>query len=80
VGAVMDAGISADVTDMTAPSRPRAGPTSLHVAGIEASRLRAAISPGRTRERANVLLTRWARHRRWRVRLVPFKTAYRALV
>jgi hypothetical protein len=46
----MGVGISADVTDMTAPSRPRSGSASLHVAGIEASRLRATISPGRARE------------------------------
>jgi hypothetical protein len=61
VGVVMGAGISADVTDMTAPSRPRSGSTSLHVTGIEALRLRAAVSPRRAREWAKVLLTRQAR-------------------
>jgi hypothetical protein len=53
----MGAGISADVTDMTAPSRPRSVSASLHVAGIEASGLNAAISPGHDREWAKVLLT-----------------------
>jgi hypothetical protein len=57
----MAAGVSADVTDMTAPLRPRSGSVSLHVMRIEALRLRAAVSPGRAREQAKVLLTRRAR-------------------
>jgi hypothetical protein len=76
----MGAGISTDVTDMTAPSRTRAGSLSLHVAGIEASQLCAAVSSGRAREWAKVLLTRRGRRRRWRVRSVPFKTARQVLV
>jgi hypothetical protein len=80
VGVVMGVGISADVTDMTAPSRPHAGSAGLHAAGIEASWLRAAVSPAHARVRAKVLLTRWAQRRRWRVRHVPFKTVRRALV
>jgi hypothetical protein len=54
MGVVMGAGISVDVTDMTAPSRPRSVSASLHVAGIKASRLRAAVSPGRVRERESL--------------------------
>jgi hypothetical protein len=61
VGAVMGAGISADVIDMTASSRLRAGSASLHVVGIEASRLCVAVSLGRARERAKVLLIQQAR-------------------
>jgi hypothetical protein len=61
VDVVVGAGISADVT---APSRPCLVSASLHVAGVEASRLRAAVSPGHAREWAKVLLTRRARRRR----------------
>jgi hypothetical protein len=50
MGVVVGAGISADVTDVTAPSRPRSVSASLHVTGVEASRLHAAISLGRARE------------------------------
>jgi hypothetical protein len=73
VGAVVGAGISADVTDMTAPSRSRVGSASLRTTEIEVLRLRAAVSPGRARVWAKVLLTRRARHRRWRVRPAPLK-------
>jgi hypothetical protein len=45
----MGAGISVDVTDVTAPSRPRAGSTSPHPAGTEASWLWAVVSLGRAR-------------------------------
>jgi hypothetical protein len=61
---VVGAGISTDVTDMTAPSRPHPVSASLHVAGVEASRLRAAVSLGRAREWAKVLLIRQVRRRR----------------
>jgi hypothetical protein len=64
VDVVVGTGISADVIDMTAPSRPRSVSASLHVAGVEVSRLRAAVSPGRAREWAKVLLTRRAWRRR----------------
>jgi hypothetical protein len=64
VGAVVGAGISADVTDMTTPSRPRSVSASLHVVEVEALRLRVAALPGRAREWAKVLLTRRARRRR----------------
>jgi hypothetical protein len=60
---VVGVGVSADVTDMTAPSRPRSGSASLHVAGVEASWLRAAVSPRRECEWDKVLLTRRARRR-----------------
>jgi hypothetical protein len=33
----MGVGISADVTDMTAPSRSRSGSASVHIAGIKVS-------------------------------------------
>jgi hypothetical protein len=55
---VVGVGISADVTDMTAPSRSRSVSAGMHVAGVKASRLRAAVSPGRAHEWAKVLLTR----------------------
>jgi hypothetical protein len=64
VDVVVGAGISADVT---APSRPCLVFASLHIAGVEASWLRVAVSPGHAREWAKVLLT-------WRVeRLYPTK-------
>jgi hypothetical protein len=60
----MGAGISADVTDMTAPSKLRSVSASLHITGVEASRLHVAVSPGRAREWAKVLLTQPARRQR----------------
>jgi hypothetical protein len=45
----MGAGISTDVTDVTALSRPHAGSASPDPAGTEASQLRAVVSSGRAR-------------------------------
>jgi hypothetical protein len=64
MGVVMGAGISADVTDVTAPSSLRADSASLYTAGIEASREWAAVLPGHARVWAKVSLTRRARRRR----------------
>jgi hypothetical protein len=49
VGAVMGAGISADMTDVTAPSRLRVDSASPHSAGTEASRKWEVVSPERAR-------------------------------
>jgi hypothetical protein len=49
VGAVMGAGISADVTDVTALSRPCVDSANPHPVGTEASREWVVVSPGRAR-------------------------------
>jgi hypothetical protein len=64
VGVVVGAGILADATDMTAPSKRRSVSASLHVVDVEASWLCVDVSPGRAHEWAKVLLTRRAWRRR----------------
>jgi hypothetical protein len=49
VDTVMGPGISTDVTDVTAPSGPRADSASPHSAGTEASREWVVVSLGRAR-------------------------------
>jgi hypothetical protein len=61
-GVVVGAGISVNVTDVTIPSRPRAGVAGPYSAGIEASCEWAPVSPERARVWASVSLTRRARH------------------
>jgi hypothetical protein len=59
-GVVVDAVISADVTDVAVPSCPRTDVAGLCSAGIEASREWVLVPSGGPRAWANVPLTRLA--------------------
>jgi hypothetical protein len=79
VGAVMGAGISADVTDMTIPSCPHADSAGPYSAGTEASREWAVVSSRHARVGESLADT-VGPTLNVRGRVCPFKTACRVLV
>jgi hypothetical protein len=56
----MGAGISADATDVTVPSRLHTDSAGPYSTGTEASREWVVVLPGHAREWAKVSLTRWS--------------------